>query len=442
MKKIIYIILVFLVNSNIFAQTGWTVHSTGTNKPMRDIYFVDANTGWAVGDSVIVKSTNGGVNWVQQNFYYPGGALLLAVKFLNQNTGYAGGGKFTSEYSHAQYLFKTTNGGNNWNLIWNNTYFGWINNILIINENIVYLTLSGWVEMNALGGFYKSTDGGLNFNQCYAGGSISSLSFINENTGWTICNATSDIINYKSSKVLKTSNGGANWTVQYRDSGQYSATINTVQFINEYTGYAIGYKYYDKTVFYKTTNGGTNWDTIIFNHNRNYSLFFLNPNTGWISGWCSTDSSSIYYTINGGSNWQKQFKNYTYSVSRLNFINSLYGWAVLGYNSSNILRTTTGGVVFVNNISSEIPEKYSLSQNYPNPFNPSTNLKYQIKDSRFVTLKVYDITGKEITTLVNEKQSPGTYEVKFEAGDLPSGVYFYKLTTEDYSETRKMILLK
>jgi photosystem II stability/assembly factor-like uncharacterized protein len=446
MKKVIFVeIIFFLFLSYGYSQTGWVVHSTGTNKVIRDIYFVDANTGWAVGDSVVVKSTNGGVNWVQQYLYYPGGAVLRAVKFINQNTGFTGGGDFTSEYTHAQYLFKTTNGGINWNIIWNpiNTYLGWINNIIIINESIMYVTLYGSVEVFTLGGFYKSTNGGQNFVCCLSGGGHSSLFFINENTGWTTSNSTSDMVESRRSKIFKTNNGGLNWITQYRDSGAYSASITKIQFFNEFTGYAIGSKYSNKTVFYKTTNGGTIWDTITYNnHNKNYSMYFLNPNTGWISGSYYPDSASIAYTTNAGLSWQKQFRNYTYSASRLIFVNNLTGWATLGYNSSNILRTTTGGVTFVNNISSEIPNKYSLYQNYPNPFNPNTNIKYQILKNEYVSLKVFNILGKEIATLVNEKQSPGTYEISFDGKDLSSGIYFYKLETNGFSDTKRMILLK
>jgi hypothetical protein len=96
----------------------------------------------------------------------------------------------------------------------------------------------------------------------------------------------------------------------------------------------------------------------------------------------------------------------------------------------------------INNISSEIPDKYSLYQNYPNPFNPTTNIKYQIRNNSFVTLKIYDNLGKEIYTLVNEKLNAGTYESKFDASGLSSGVYFYKLTSGDFSETKKMLLIK
>jgi len=102
----------------------------------------------------------------------------------------------------------------------------------------------------------------------------------------------------------------------------------------------------------------------------------------------------------------------------------------------------SGFTIGVNQISSVIPEKFGLFQNYPNPFNPSTNIKYQITHNEFVILKIFDITGREVESLVNENQSPGTYEISWNASNYPSGVYFYKLQAGDFVETKKMILLK
>jgi len=89
-----------------------------------------------------------------------------------------------------------------------------------------------------------------------------------------------------------------------------------------------------------------------------------------------------------------------------------------------------------------IPSKYSLEQNYPNPFNPTTNIKYNVPKNTFVTLKVYDVMGREVRTLVNENKNAGTYEVKFDAGTLSSGMYLYKIQTGDFVETKNMILIK
>ncbi len=89
-----------------------------------------------------------------------------------------------------------------------------------------------------------------------------------------------------------------------------------------------------------------------------------------------------------------------------------------------------------------VPEKFELSQNYPNPFNPSTKIKYQIADSNPVSLKIYDVLGNEVVSLVNEVQSSGNYEVTFDASLLSSGTYFYKLQAGSFVETKKMILIK
>ena len=86
--------------------------------------------------------------------------------------------------------------------------------------------------------------------------------------------------------------------------------------------------------------------------------------------------------------------------------------------------------------------EYNLLQNFPNPFNPTTRIKFQIVEQGNVSLKVYDILGKEVTTLVNEERSAGTYEATFDASELTSGIYFYKLQAGSFVETKKMILLR
>jgi hypothetical protein len=105
----------------------------------------------------------------------------------------------------------------------------------------------------------------------------------------------------------------------------------------------------------------------------------------------------------------------------------------------------------INQINTEIPEDFILYQNYPNPFNPVTKIKFEISPfypplgkggNGGVSLKIFDILGKEITTLVNEQLSPGTYEVTFDGSNLPSGIYFYQLRCGEYMETKKLVFLK
>ena len=95
-----------------------------------------------------------------------------------------------------------------------------------------------------------------------------------------------------------------------------------------------------------------------------------------------------------------------------------------------------------NQVSNEIPNEYSLNQNYPNPFNPSTNIEYSIPEASFVQLKVYDILGNEVATLVNEEQSAGTYRADFFADNLASGLYVAQLRTGNFLKTIKMTLLR
>ncbi len=115
--------------------------------------------------------------------------------------------------------------------------------------------------------------------------------------------------------------------------------------------------------------------------------------------------------------------------------NLTYGAAI-----SLDLVSFTGNIIGIKN--NEMPVKYELSQNYPNPFNPSTTINYSIKQSGLVTLKVYDVLGKEVETLVNEVKSSGSYNVNFDGTNLSNGVYFYKIEVGDFAAIKKMILLK
>ncbi|MEJ5304867.1 MAG: T9SS type A sorting domain-containing protein, partial [Ignavibacteria bacterium] len=90
----------------------------------------------------------------------------------------------------------------------------------------------------------------------------------------------------------------------------------------------------------------------------------------------------------------------------------------------------------------EIPKEFKLSQNYPNPFNPSTLIEYSVAKPEHITIKVYNVLGKEVATLVDEMKEPGVYSVRFDASNLSSGIYFYKLQSESYNAVKKMILQK
>jgi hypothetical protein len=89
-----------------------------------------------------------------------------------------------------------------------------------------------------------------------------------------------------------------------------------------------------------------------------------------------------------------------------------------------------------------IPKKFSMNQNYPNPFNPSTTISYQLPKQSHVSLNIFDILGRQVMTLVNEVEQPGYKSIKFDASILPTGVYFYRLTSDSYVETKKLLLVR
>jgi hypothetical protein len=118
------------------------------------------------------------------------------------------------------------------------------------------------------------------------------------------------------------------------------------------------------------------------------------------------------------------------------YLDSTGNFCIKGLFVNDTLSTGT------QNSGTGIPENYSLSQNYPNPYNPSTTIEYSIPENDFVNIKVYDVLGKEIRTLVSGQKNAGTYKISFDASNLSSGMYYYKITTNNFTDTKKMILIR
>ncbi|MBK6879028.1 MAG: T9SS type A sorting domain-containing protein [Ignavibacteria bacterium] len=116
------------------------------------------------------------------------------------------------------------------------------------------------------------------------------------------------------------------------------------------------------------------------------------------------------------------------------------GW--IAGDQGKILKTTTGGLTYVSQSSNLVPNNYFLYQNYPNPFNPSTNIKFEIPSSLYVTIKVYSVLGREVATLINEFLNEGSYQIEFNGSNLESGIYFYRIQAGDFTEEKSMIMLK
>jgi hypothetical protein len=188
---------------------------------------------------------------------------------------------------------------------------------------------------------------------------------------------------------------------------------------------------------YLSTNNGTNWTQTTLN-NQSISSFAISGNNIF----AGSIDSGVYFSTNYGTSWVQKnqgFNNVNPSINSLLISNNYIFGAVYNFF---VWKCPLSDFMETKQISEVVPVTYSLEQNYPNPFNPTTNIKYEIPKNSFVKLIVFDALGREIETLVNEKQSAGIYEATFDASNYPSGVYFYRLTTDGFSETKKMILLK
>ncbi|MFH1422421.1 MAG: T9SS type A sorting domain-containing protein, partial [Planctomycetota bacterium] len=161
-----------------------------------------------------------------------------------------------------------------------------------------------------------------------------------------------------------------------------------------------------------------------------------------------------YKLLNNPSGLHNYSKEFTVnaSVLRTQNIYLLPNIGVSGtLNNSNLYFTLVNVCIAENEVGKNSPEninnkiqptEYVLQQNYPNPFNPATNIKYNLPQDSFVELKIFDVLGREITTLVNEKQESGNYSIQFDASNLPSGIYIYRIVSGKFTQTKKMILLK
>jgi hypothetical protein len=234
-----------------------------------------------------------------------------------------------------------------------------------------------------------------------------------------------------------TSDGGNTWSTKLKTTNY----LISIYFISPSIGWAIARS--NNTIF-KTTDGGDTWTEQSIDASFPLSsLYFISSQKGWIIA-----GNEIFKTNDGGSTWHKQiWAGYTY-LNDIAFTSETDGW-IIGGNGLILKTTDGGGIVSVENKDiSHIPTDFSLSQNYPNPFNPTTTIKYQLPSAGHVTLKVYDMLGREVATLVNEEKAPGNYEVTFDANHseqcrgMASGVYFYRLQAGNFSETKKFVLMK
>ncbi len=449
MKKV-FTILLMLITVSAIAQTGqWTFVSylPAPNPPVNSISAPNSNTVWVVCDASggaarVYKSTNGGLNWLLRNGGLPAvnGYAIFAFDTTTAFVGNTNGS-----------IFKTTNGGNNWTSVL--TVSGsFSNGIHMFNAN--YGIYSG--DPTGSGVPYQfriTTDGGNTWVLSPTApiatsewGVINAWDFTDSSHVWI--GSANTIASATTAKVFRTSTGYyGTWgnAVVTGTGGSSGCYYQAVGFVNNTNG-MVGSSGGDLR---KTTDGGVTFSAVtapwtagtvaVINMNA------LKDGSNIIRVTVAGDTTRMFRTTNLGTTWIREtlpLEATIGQVQHIQFLNANLGFAGLGASGG------IGGFIKyapstgINPVNGNVPADFSLAQNYPNPFNPSTTIKFALPKSGSVMLKVYNALGKEVETLVNEVMGAGMYEVTFDASKLNSGMYFYRLSTNGFSETKRMMLVK
>jgi photosystem II stability/assembly factor-like uncharacterized protein len=270
---------------------------------------------------------------------------------------------------------------------------------------------NGWVA-GALGRILHTNDGGIAWDIQSTGTTeyLRDVFFVDQNNGWATGN---------NGTIIHSTNGGLDWEQQVSGTEK---RLWDIHFSDDEHGAAVG----DSLTILQTIDGGTCWE---LKFNGSYGslsgVFFLDEDYGWAVGnYFDGPCSIILHTADGGSNWESQCIHANTGFYGIWFSNPGHGWIVGDYGT--ILHTDNGGVIGINEILIQ-NSKFKI-QNYPNPFSDFTNLEYELEHSAHLNLSIYNHLGQQVAVLVEGEQEAGRHQVRWEAGGMPAGIYFFRLT--------------
>jgi len=411
MKKTITIFLVaFILSVSIKANAQWVQISNGMATSLsvnglaisgNNIY---AGTGYWPSLTGVYLSTNNGENWTQTAL---NNCEVGDVATLGNNI-FAGTVKYSSSTGG---VYLSTNNGTSWTLTG-------LNNLSIQTLAILGTTIFAGTHDS---GVYRSTNNGTNWIQ---------TSLNNKNVFSLAVSGNNIFAGTNYYGVCLSTNNGTDWTQVGLISEQViSLGVSGNNIFAGTNGYGT----------YVTTNNGMNWTQISLS--ALYVSTFAVTGNNIFAGGAGIPGYGVFLSTDSGTSWteiNQGFPAYPHVKALLIANNYIFA----GIIDISLWRRPLSEIVGIGNTSTEIPAKYSLSQNYPNPFNPTTNIRYELPKSGCIKLVVFDALGREVETLVNEKQTAGTYEATWNASKLSSGVYFYRLQAVDFTDTKKLILLK
>ena len=397
--------------SQWFSQSsGVTVSLNSISAPTNDVAWIAGNSG------KVLKTTSGGI-WTNASGNLPATTDMVNIWGIDASFALVTGTSAT-----ATNVYRTTNGGITWNSVFTQNG-GHINSIGMKDIN------NGFISGNPVGGrwsLWKTTNGGLSWDSSGVRLTQTSSEFGYSNSMSVIGNNI--WFGTNSSKVYYSSNYGANWLSQ--------STVQPENYSMWFNNSAMGLCGGNALQF--TSNNGNVWTTQSSLGSGPISGLTGTGNVYWMT---RVNNNFIYKTTDNGTTWQNDF-NMTSSLNHISISRT-------GNIGGNVWAVSSTGNIYKYGVSDQIlpvnsfvPDRFLLAQNYPNPFNPTTKINFALPHSSFITLKIYNSQGKIVSDLVNEYLLTGNYSLTFDGSALPSGIYYYHLSSENYNEAKKMILIK
>lgn len=402
------------------AIANWTKQTTGLPATFMGsaIDAVDERNAVLATSGEIFSTTDGGENWY--NLTLPADAgYIVDISMADEDHIWFcnGNGK----------IFFTANGGGSWtNQFSNETITGFMNYIEMF-DTLNGIAMGDAASSSDPAAFLKTNDGGLTWTSVndsaigpYSADTWRRLCFVNSNVGYFFPMGGSG------PELYKTSDCCSNW-----QKTNYEGHIQCVSFYDENIGLTIS----GPNAVKRTLDGGESWESLSSPHSgwgNDFEFAPQNPALVWM-----TDNYNLYFSDDTGKTWIKQLADC--DGRDIVFVNDFWGW-LLG--DDGVYRTTSGGLTSVDHQDSKPVVDFELFQNYPNPFNASTVIAFNLITQGEVRLNVFNLKGEDVGKILNTELSAGHHEAVWNAGELPSGTYFYRLEIGGQFLTRKLVLLK
>lgn len=415
---IIPIVLVFF-NELSLPQNYWEVINSPTSELLRNLSAVDENYVWAAGtNGTIIRTTNGGGNWVLLNSGIT--TAIYDIFFLNRNLGWAVTFPFDPPYYTR--ILKTTNSGDSWTISQYPQEFAQFRTIHFIDS------LNGFLGGSRI---ERTSDGGNTWHSVNIDSNAVSnypvirFKFYDENIGYA-CGGQRD----QAGVMWRTTDGGFNWFAAGMSPDEiFDFHIFDAQNVIALSG--------DPEWIYplelvRTTNAGIEWTSVPTEHYAlSFALDFRTPQEGW-----SASGFFFLFSSDGGNNWDTINTPGQTAILDLQFVNDTLGFAC-GQDGALLRYVKSSPII--------IPYDTTVTQlfqNYPNPFNEKTNIEYYLVENSFVRIEMFNSIGQRVQSLINQFIEKGHHRIEFTDNSLASGVYLYTLTAGEIINTKKMLIVR